>query len=281
MSTSQRIQLPSGLGLTAARVGTGPTVLLNPGMAMPLTTWELTGLPQALVDAGFSVITYSARGVAPSDAPPAPYSVASMADDAAALLDHFGVDEAILVGYSMGCYITQALVGLRPNLARGVVLCSGLASSEIGRLVNEMELDLIRRVGDVPAVVDAFETILTTLDPRSLQDQPTVRGWRDMLIDGASSWTSPEGHHGQVAASNDWMQAGEPTPERLASITVPTLVLAYEHDLFFPPATSRAAAELIEGAQFAQIDGFAHGGIMLDPQHTATAHIVEFCAGLI
>lgn len=277
VAQTQRVQLPNGIGLTVSDQGEGPAVLLNPGMGMPQTTWEFTGVPQGLREAGFRVISYSARGVTGSDAPPPPYDVPTMAQDAALLLDHCGVDEAILVGYSMGCYVTQALLEARPGLARGVVLCAGLASSQIGRLVNEMELELIERLGDLPAAVAAFETLITTLPAVQLQDAETVRVWQDMLLSGPSSWTSPAGRHGQLAASQSWMVAGEPTRARLAAIDVPTLVIAYEQDLFFPPKTSLAAAELIPDAEFVAVNGLAHGGLMLDPDRTATARIVDFC----
>lgn len=281
MSPLERIVLPNGVGLAVAVDGStaadATTVLLNPGMGMPQATWEYTGVTRGLADAGFRVISYSARGVTPSDAPPPPYDVPTMADDAALLLDHLGVERAILVGYSMGCYLTQALLERRPGTALGVVMTAGLNSSEIGRLVNDMELALFARLGEVPVEVSAFETLMTTLAPPALQDGETVRVWREMLTDGQSSWTSPDGQHGQLAASSGWMNRGEPTRERLAAIDVPTLVIAYENDLFFPPKTSQAAAEMIDGAEFVQINGLSHGGLMLDPDRTATARIVDFC----
>lgn len=280
MSDSERIVLPNGVGLAVTVEGDGPAVLLNPGMGMPQSTWQYAGVTQRLTEAGFRVISYSARGVAGSDAPPPPYRVEQMADDAAQLLDHLAVDQAIIVGYSMGCYVTQALLERRPGTAQGLVMCAGLASSEIGRLVNEMELGLFERLGEVPAEVMAFETLMTTLAPQALQDAETVSVWRNMLIDGDSSWTSPDGQHGQLAASQSWMNAGEPTRERLAAIDVPTLVIAYENDLFFPPKTSQAAAEMIPDAEFVQVNGLSHGGLMLDPDRTATERIVDFAVAI-
>lgn len=272
-----RIELPNGVELAVADQGDGPAVFLNPGMGMPLTTWEFTGLPQALTGAGFRVISYSARGVKPSVAPPPPYDVATMADDAALLLDRLGIDQTIVVGYSMGCYISQQLLARRPGTTRGLAMVAGLWSSEIGKLVNEMELSLIERLGAVPREVAAFETLMTTLAPAALQDGETVRVWRGILEGGESSWTSPDGQHGQIAASQAWMDAGEPTRERLAAIDVPTLVIAYEEDLFFPPATSHAAAEIIPESEYVQVNGLSHGGLMLDPDRTATSRIVDFC----
>ncbi|WP_347957657.1 alpha/beta fold hydrolase [Gordonia aichiensis] len=266
-----------GVRIAAARQGAGPAVLLSPGLGMPSGTWQFSGLPDALIESGCSVITYTARGLKPSSAPPAPYSVAQMADDAAAVLAHFGVDEAVLVGYSMGCYITQALVSTWPGRVRGVAMVAGLRSSAIGELVNEMELNLIDRLGTVPDTVVAFEQLMTTLDPSMLTDDATVRGWRQMTEGSQTPWASDDGLRGQLTASHAWMTAGEPTVERLAAIDAPTLVIAYQNDVFFPPAGSREAARHLPRGEFHVLDGQAHGGLMLDPHRRATALLVDFC----
>ncbi|GJP11000.1 hypothetical protein NJB18001_42070 [Mycobacterium marinum] len=59
---------------------------------------------------------------------------------------------------------------------------------------------------------------------------------------------------------------------------MPTLVLAFDHDLFFPPALCEATARLIPTAEFAQIDGAGHGGIFTGPRDSV-ARTAEFCSG--
>ncbi len=266
-----------GVELAVRRSGEGPTVLLVGGLGMPSITWDVCGLPRSLVDAGFQVISYNARGMSPSSAPPAPYSVADLAGDAAAILDHFQVRRAAVVGYSMGCYTAQTLLRDRPELVRALVLFAGLQPSPVGAMVGEMELGLIERYGEVPREVLVFEQLLTTLHLPMLQDPATVQGWHQLLSAGYdSAWAGPDGFTGQLTASQQWITAGEPTPERLAAIDVPTLVLAFEHDLFFPPALCEAAARLIPGAEFTQIGGAGHGGIFTGPGDSV-ARISDFC----
>jgi pimeloyl-ACP methyl ester carboxylesterase len=270
------VTLESGVVLGAQRAGAGPTVLLNGGLGMPSMVWDICGLVDSLVGAGFSVITYHARGLAPSAAPPAPYSVADLADDAAGLLDYFGVEVATVVGYSMGCYTTQMMLRTRPELVSAAVFFAGLQPSPIGALVGEMELALIEQIGEIPRAVLVFEQLMTTLHTTLLQDPNTVAGWRDVLTDSDGGWASPDGFTGQLTASYDWIKAGEPIPEHLAEIDVPTLVLAFEHDLFFPPTQNAATAQHIPGSQFAQIDGAGHGGLFTGPGDSVR-RITEFC----
>ncbi len=269
-----------GVELAVQRSGEGPTVLLVGGLGMPSMTWDICGLRRSLVDAGFQVIADNARGMSPSSAPPAPpapYSVAELAGDAAAILDHFQVGQASVVAYSMGCYAAQTLLRARPDLVGALVLFAGLQPSPVGALVGEMELGLIERYGEVPREVLVFEQLLTTLHPPMLQDPAAVKGWHQALSAGCDSrWAGPQGFKGQLTASQQWIMAGEPTPEHLGAIDVPTLVLAFEHDLFFPPALCEATARLIPAAEFAQIDGAGHGGIFTGPGDSV-ARITNFC----
>ena len=78
-------------------------------------TWQFSILP-GLVDAGYRVITFDNRGMAPSDAPPAPYTVAEMADDTAALIEHLGLAPCHVAGYSLGAWIVETLAADRPEL---------------------------------------------------------------------------------------------------------------------------------------------------------------------
>ncbi|MDG3009345.1 alpha/beta hydrolase [Rhodococcus sp. D2-41] len=265
-----------GVELAVQRAGTGPTVLLLGGLGMPSLTWNISGLPAALADTGFEVISYNARGQKPSSAPPAPYAMTDLADDAAAILDHHGARDVILVGYSMGCYTAQLLLRRRPDLVRAMVLFAGLQPTPMGALVDEMELALIERLGEVPRDVLVFEQLMTSLSPAMLQDPATVRGWHAVMSSGDGGWAAPEGFKGQLMASHEWITAAEPTPEHLAAIDVPTLVLAFEHDLFFPPALCEATARSIPGAEFVRIDGAGHGGVFTAPGDS-TARIVDFC----
>lgn len=276
----ESVELATGISLGVTKSGDGPTVLLNGGLGMPSMVWDMCGLTTALVDAGFSVITYNARGLAPSSAPPPPYSIADLAGDAEALLDHFDVTDAIVIGYSMGCYVTQSMLRSRPELIRAAVLFAGLQPTAIGALVGEMEIGLIEQIGEIPRAVLVFEQLMTTLHTTLLQDEATVAGWREVLSSSDGGWESPDGFKGQLQASYEWIRAGEPLPEHLEKINIPTLVLAFEHDLFFPPAQSQRTAGLIAGSVFAQIDGVGHGGLFTGPGDSVE-QITAFCAGQI
>src|SRR5579871_1234155 len=80
--------------------GAEPVVLIC-GCGQPAIAWHLEVVP-ALVSAGYRVVTFDNRGVAPSSSPPAPYSVADLVRDTLGLLDHLEIESARVAGHSMG-----------------------------------------------------------------------------------------------------------------------------------------------------------------------------------
>jgi len=75
----------------------GDAIVLVCGCLTPALGWF--GVVPMLVEAGYRVVTFDNRGVAPSSSPPAPYSVAQMAGDTLGLLDHLHIERARFVGH--------------------------------------------------------------------------------------------------------------------------------------------------------------------------------------
>lgn len=101
--------------------GAGPHVLLHHGFAADAAgNWEQPGVVDALVAAGKQVITLDARGHGRSGKPhePAAYDDGAMVKDAQGLLDHVGVQEVDVVGYSMGSFVASRLVPDEPRTRR-------------------------------------------------------------------------------------------------------------------------------------------------------------------
>ena len=110
---------PGNLSLRYETSGGGPPLLLISGTGHDHTFWS-GQLP--FFEKEFRCIVFDNRGVGESDAPPPGYSLADMADDAAAVLDAAGVDRAHVMGFSMGGHISQELCLRHP----GRVLSLGL-----------------------------------------------------------------------------------------------------------------------------------------------------------
>lgn len=259
-----------GVRIAYERAGAGRPVVLAGGTGMPPVAWEFSGVRGALVEAGFEVVTYAARGVAPSDAPSAPYTMAHLTGDLAGLMDHLALRDAAVVGYSLGSFTAELLARTRPDLVGALVLMAGAGPlTGVVDAVLDAEAELIGLFGHLPPAFAALQTLLSTLPPAVLRDDAEqVAAWRELLGGQEAVWASPEGDAGQSAASRTWLR----DPGRmaaLAQVRARTLAVAFEHDLYFPPHTGRAAAAALPRGEFAQVDGAAHGGLLTHPDETA------------
>ena len=117
-----------------ARVGSGVTIaydvlgdpgadplVLVAGCGQPALAWHV-GVAPRLVDAGYRVVTFDNRGVAPSSSPPAPYAVADLVADTLGLLDHLELSTVRIAGHSMGGWVAETLALEQPDRLRGAAL---------------------------------------------------------------------------------------------------------------------------------------------------------------
>jgi non-heme chloroperoxidase len=103
----------------------GPVVLLIHGFASTASVnWVYPGWLKTLGEAGYRVVAIDNRGHGASDKPhdSEAYRPWIMAADAAALLDHLGIERAHVMGYSMGARISSFLALAHPQKVRSLVL---------------------------------------------------------------------------------------------------------------------------------------------------------------
>ena len=234
----------------------GLPLVLVCGLSQPASTWSSSILP-GLAAAGYRVITFDNRGVAPSDAPPAPYTVAEMAADTAALIERLGVGPCVIVGYSLGAWICETLAADRPELVRAAVCIGGLNQTtewekvecEYGRDLAALDVHLPRLQGLMELLVYPARAVI--------QDDDQVRALVEQF--GAEPrWDNP-GRLGQWEAAASWTTDVDAT-DRRARISVPVLAVAFEHDVDAPPRHTRLAVATVPDAQYVEIPDATHLG---------------------
>lgn len=187
--------------------GEGPPVLLIHGFASNArVNWIDTGWVKALTGAGYQTITFDNRGHGESGKlyDPEAYPAPEMAEDARRLLDHLGLSQVRVMGYSMGARIAAFLTLNHPERVIAAVF-SGLAEN------------MIRGFGGSDAIAEALEA--PSADGIS---DPSARVFRVFA----------EQTRGDLKALAASMRSGRQkiTVAELAEIRVPVLVVAGDMD---------------------------------------------------
>lgn len=233
-------------------LGERPPVLLLHGFAADSeTNWVRPHVVDALVGAGRRVITLDARGHGGSEKPhdPTAYAKGTMVRDAQALLDHLGIEQVHVCGYSMGSMTTYALVPREPR-ARSAVL-GGVGDRLGGPFLGER----------APRIAEA----LLADDPSTITDR-TAAAFR--------SFADSTGADRAALAAIQRSRRSAATRDG-GSITVPTLVIVGDRDTLVGSPHDLAAR--IPGASVAVVSG-DHLTAVYDPKFRDA--IVDFLAGV-
>lgn len=252
-----------------------PAILLVMGLGGQLTLWP-DEFVDALVAHGFRVIRYDNRDVGLStrfDAAGVPnlkwmfvkaalklpvrsaYTLADMAADGMALLDHLGIDRAHIVGASMGGMIAQHIAARYPD--RVLSLTSIMSTTGNPRLPRAQK-EAMRVLANRPMGGDAEAMIAYSVNAARVIGSPGYPAEEERLQrrvrgDYARGWY-PQGVARQMAA----IVADGDRRSMLKAITAPTLVIHGEADPLVPIAGGRDTAAHIAGARLLTIPGMGH-----------------------
>ena len=106
--------------------GDGEPLVLIVGLATDISEWE--GIICWLAKK-YQVLAFDNRGAGLTDKPDTPYSIDMMADDTAGLMQTLGIEQAHIVGISMGGRIALALALRYPESVKKLALVSTSARS--------------------------------------------------------------------------------------------------------------------------------------------------------
>lgn len=124
-SCETRIAVPDDCFLWAERAGTGSPVVLLHGAGGDSRLWDAV-FPE--LSRHHTVIRYDARGLGRSTPPTKPFRDV---EDLRAVVDHFGLDRAALVGLSMGAEASLDFALAYPERVSALVLIGASASGHI------------------------------------------------------------------------------------------------------------------------------------------------------
>jgi pimeloyl-ACP methyl ester carboxylesterase len=233
------------MGIFFEATGHGPAVLLTHGFAASSHMFAATVADLAR---DHTAIVWDQLGHAGSDSPedPAAYSVASSLNAMVGILDEVGADEAVLLGHSLGGYLSLELTLRDPARVRGLVLVDtgpGYRSDRGRDQWNEM-----------------VERYAESLDADGLAGLARISGSAEV-----DSGVHRSASGLARSARGVLRQADGHVIEALPTIKVPTLVVVGERDEPFL-AGSRYMADKIPEARLAVIEGAGHAPPVTHPE---------------
>ncbi len=219
-----------------------PVVMLSNSLMSNHTMWD----PQmSVLTESFRVLRYDTRGHGASDAPPGPYTIQLLAEDAVALLDALDIDKVHFAGLSMGGMIGQYIGANHPDRVSSLLLCD--TASEMPTL--EMWNDRIS-TADTQGIAALLDGTLKRwfTDPFLARDKAAVEKVAEMI-----RTTGTQGYIACASAVRDMSQTAI-----LSRITAPTIIIVGEDDPACTVAQSRVLEEHIDGAQLVILKEASH-----------------------
>ncbi|KQO59253.1 haloperoxidase [Methylobacterium sp. Leaf86] len=256
-----------------------PAIVFHHGWPLSSDDWDTQML--FFLTKGFRVVAHDRRGHGRSAQVSDGHTMDAYAADAAAVVRHLDLRDAVHVGHSTGGGEVARYVA-RHGQPDGRVAKVVLVSA-----VTPLMLKTAGNPGGLPVeVFDGFRQALAANRAQFFIDVPTGPFY-GFNRDGATvqpgvitNWWR-QGMMGSAKAHYDGIAAFSETDQRddLTSITVPTLVLHGEDDQIVPiGAAARESIKLLRNGTLKTYPGFSHGMLTVNAD-TLNADILAFVRG--
>ena len=244
-------------------LGKGEPIVLISGASVGMDAWD----PSIINDlaSNHTVIVFDNRGVGNTTIGSKPYTIEQLANDTAGLLDVLKIQNANVLGYSLGTFIAQQLTVNYPEKINRLILVAGTCGGKDGipkppeflRLQNEV-LDKVSNnvsISREEAIALANASLgagWVRLHPESLEN---ITGGQSFFAS-----ISPEAQKGQGDVGHSWEATNwNGVCDELAKVAKPTLVITGTDDIdYIPHENSLVIAGKVPGTWLVQIKNAGH-----------------------
>jgi len=227
--------------------GEGEPLVLITGLGGEISFWKKY-IPQ--FNKRFKVVVLDNRGAGETEYPPTLFTMRTLADDVASLMQHLGLERYHVLGWSMGGNVAQKIALNYPERVGSLILVSTYA----------------RRPERSAFAID---TMIRTVDEGATFDT---------LMELMQSWCLPEDYFKRLAlakpaqrrCNGNGKRAAEgfraqklaldlfDSHDRLPSISAPTLIMHGDEDIMVAPHFALKMQEMIKGSELEWVAGAGH-----------------------
>ncbi|MCA1808656.1 MAG: alpha/beta hydrolase, partial [Lentisphaerae bacterium] len=189
------------------------------------------------------------------------YSIAQMADDTLGLMDQLKLNDAFVMGHSMGSAIAQALAVRCPDRVSRLVLCNPLIRFRAMAAHTFRTNARLIRAGVPEHLI--FRVIMPWLFSNAFFEDPARTAALEAAVEAHPTAQPLHAFERQLAALEEF--DARPLLPKIAACA---LVIAGQADIMTPPEEAREAAGLIPNARYTTLPA-GHLGLSECPE--------EFC----
>jgi pimeloyl-ACP methyl ester carboxylesterase len=243
--------------------GNGEPILLISGASADKNAWD----PSFINDlaSNHTVIVFDNRGVGNTTIGSNPYTMEQLANDTAGLLDALNIQNANVLGYSLGSFIAQQLTISYPEKVNRLILVASTCGGEDGipkppeflalqaEIVDKISNNVSISQEENIALVNASLGVgWIRLHPESIENIPEGQDFFATI--------SPEAQEEQANIGFAWDATNwNGVCDELAKVAKPTLVIVGTDDnAYVPHENSLVIAGKVPGAWLVQIENAGH-----------------------
>lgn len=241
----------------------GPTVVLCNGLGTNPLMWPALLRP----DCGVRVVSWYHRGIGGSDRPrdPSHVEIGHFVEDGLSVMDHFGIDRAVLMGWSMGVNTMFELAVGHPERVAGLFAVCGVPGDTFRTMLAPLHVPHpVARALTVTAsrVLKHTGWALTPITTRLPIGPRTIglltrTGFLGQVPDKE---LAAAGVREFLQAPVEWyfhlaLSTSRHARVRLSKVGAPAAFVAATHDVLAGARDMRTAADRIPGATYVELDG--------------------------
>jgi 3-oxoadipate enol-lactonase len=239
--------------------GEGPPIVLAHGFLMDQAMFD----PQVqMLAPEFRVIRFDERGFGATVTDGKPFTFWDSADDCIRLLDHLGLDRAVVGGMSQGGFLSLRAALRHPDRIRALVLMSTQAGTDdAAARAGQLELlETWKAHGPIEPLIQAVASMLLGAPEHW---EPWVSKWRRLPKDA-------------LLLPSQCLMARDDLFPRLGEIRHPAIVFHGTADMGILFALGEALAKALPNCKgFVPVEGAAHAANLTHP-HIVNPPLLEF-----
>jgi pimeloyl-ACP methyl ester carboxylesterase len=234
-------------------LGSGPALLLITGASASMDDW-----PPGFVDAlavHHTVVVFDNAGVGQTAAvsAPASLSITAMASQTSALISALRLRRPVVLGWSMGGMIAQALAVSHPTQVSRLILAATAAGT--GKARPLPPYTTVSGLSSAKLVAQLF--------PKN--QAAAAKAYLNAILQYPGSYgVSAATFHSQYLAAERWLAGQDAVGHLVGDLRVPTLVADGTQDQFIGTANARLLASSVPGAKLLLFDDAGHAFLFQD-----------------